>query len=93
METTNPQYALGRKNEIISDLRALKEENSLDAIFFSVVDILTEKNTVFAVSDLEVEIIKSAFGANTQDFIADLGHRLSRKKELEPAVRKYFENN
>ena len=92
METTNPQYALGRKNEIISDLRALKEEKSLDAIFFSIVDILAEKNTALVVSDIEVEVLQEAFLVNTQDFTADLGHRLSRKKELEPAVRKFFES-
>jgi manganese-dependent inorganic pyrophosphatase len=93
METTNPQYALSRKNEIISDLRALKEETGLNAIFFSVVDIIAEANTAFVASDLEGEIIKAVFGSDTHDFVADLGKKLSRKKELEPAVRKFFETN
>ena len=91
METTNPAYALGRKNEIISDLRLLKEETGLDAIFFSVVDIIAEKNTAFVVSDTEKQILKDAFGVETADFTADLGRRLSRKKELEPVVRGVLE--
>ncbi len=91
METTNPWYAMGRKNEIISDLRILKEEAGLDAIFFSVVDILEEKNTAFVVGDIEKQIIQEAFSAETHDFVADLGKRLSRKKELEPAVRGVME--
>jgi len=91
METTNPQYALSRKNEIISDLRALKEETGIDAIFFSVVDIIAEKNTVFAASEIETIIVKQVFGADVHDFTADIGKLLSRKKELEPAVRRYFE--
>lgn len=91
METTSPEYAMGRKNEIITDMRALKEESGLDAIFFSVVDILEEKNMTFVVGDVEKAAILDAFGAETVDMVADLGKRLSRKKELEPQVRAYFE--
>lgn len=91
METTSPEYAMGRKNEIITDLRALKEETGLDAIFFSVVDILQEKNTTFVVGDIEKAAVQAAFGVEVVDMIADLGKRLSRKKELVPQVRAYFE--
>ena len=93
METTSPAYAMGRKNEIISDTRALKEETGLNAIFFSVVDILAEKNLTFVAGDVEKEALKASFGADTIDMVADLGGRLSRKKELEPALRAYFEKN
>ncbi len=93
METTSPAYAMGRKNEIISDMRALKEETGLNAIFFSVVDILAEKNLTFVAGDIEKEALKAAFSADTVDMVADLGGRLSRKKELEPALRAYFEKN
>ena len=93
METTSPAYAMGRKNEIISDMRAPKEETGLNAIFFSVVDILAEKNLTFVAGDVEKEALKASFGADTIDMVADLGGRLSRKKELEPALRAYFEKN
>jgi manganese-dependent inorganic pyrophosphatase len=93
METTSPAYAMGRKNEIISDMRALKEESGLHAIFFSVVDILAEKNLTFVAGDREKEALKAAFAADAVDMVADLGGRLSRKKELEPALRAYFEKN
>lgn len=91
METTNPGYALSRKNEIVSDMRVLKEETGLDGIFFSVVDIIGEKNITFVASDVEKEALKAAFGVDTADFTADLGRRLSRKKDLEPPLRAYFE--
>lgn len=93
METTSPAYAMGRKNEILSDMKALKEETGLHAIFFSVVDILAEKNITFVAGDVEKNAIKWAFGADTTDSVADLAGRLSRKKELEPALRAYFEKN
>jgi manganese-dependent inorganic pyrophosphatase len=91
METTNPSYAMSRKNEIITDMRALKEETGLHAIFFSVVDILSEKNTTFVSGDVEKAAISAVFGAETQDMIADIGNRMSRKKELEPPLTAYFD--
>lgn len=91
LETTNSASVMKRKDEIIADLRALKEETDVHAVFFSVVDIFAEKNTTFVISDIEKEAIKSAFKVEIVDNTADLGKRLSRKKELEPAVRAYFE--
>jgi len=91
METTNPSYALGRRDEIIADMRLLKVETGLDALFFSVVDIIAEKNIAFVVSDFEQDTLKAVFGVETKNDTADLGKRLSRKKELEPAIRIHFE--
>lgn len=91
METTNPAYAMGRKDEILADMKKLKEETGLAAIFFSVVDIIAENNITFVLGETEVDIIKWAFGAVTKDSVAQLGKRLSRKKELEPQVRAYME--
>lgn len=91
METTNPDYALGRKDEILEDLKKLKEETGLYAIFFSIIDIVAEKNQTLAISEVEKKALQSAFGVEAIDYIADLGARLSRKKELEPLVRVYFE--
>lgn len=91
METTNPAYAMGRKNEILADMKKLKEESGLHALFFSVVDIIAENNITFVLSDIEAEIIRGAFDQETHDSIANLGRRLSRKKELEPQVRAYLE--
>lgn len=93
METTSPAYALDRKNEIITDMRALKEETWLHAIFFSVIDIFAEKNVTFVAGDLEKEALLTVFGTEAQDMIADLGSRMSRKKELEPLLTAYFEKN
>jgi len=93
METTNPAYAMNRKSEIMADMLALKAETWLHAIFFSVVDIIAEHNTTFVIDDTEEKAIEWAFGVKTTDSVADLGKRLSRKKELEPALRAYFEKN
>ena len=91
METTNPAYAMGRKDEIIADMQKLKSESGLDAMFFSVVDIFNLQNMTFVISDEESKILKTVFGVDTNNAIADLGNRVSRKKELVPQLREYFE--
>jgi manganese-dependent inorganic pyrophosphatase len=90
METTSPEYAMKRKDEIIADMVALKQESQLDWIFFSVIDILAEKNTTFVAGAAEEKVLMSVFGCEIINAVANLGNRLSRKKELEPALRKYL---
>jgi manganese-dependent inorganic pyrophosphatase len=40
LETTNPGYALGRKDELLEGLAKIKSEDNLDFILLSVVDII-----------------------------------------------------
>jgi len=72
LETTNPDYSLDRKDEILLDLAALKQQDSLDAVFLSVVDILNEHNTTFVVGGEEEQIISDVFSSKTKDGLADL---------------------
>lgn len=90
VETTNPSFALSKKDEIIQDLNALKNEQSLDFIMLSVIDILNEKNTTIVANENDSHIVKEVFGAETADHIADLGNRLSRKKQLAAPLSEYF---
>lgn len=90
IETTNPGYALGRKEEILTDLIALKAEQSLDLVFASVVDILAEKNTAIVASPEDAAVIKQVFGADTIDGLADLGNRISRKKQIAGPLTDYY---
>lgn len=90
IETTNPAYTLGRKDEIITDLIALKTEQKLDMIFLSVVDILNEKNITIVPTKEDEIIIKAVFGVDTIDHLADLGWRISRKKQIAWPLTDYF---
>ena len=90
IETTNPWYTLNRKDEIVMDLLALKEEQHLDFIFLSVVDIINEHNTTIVPSDTDAAIIKALFDTDTTDNLTDLGNRISRKKQLAWPITDYF---
>ncbi len=87
IETTNPWYALSRKEEILKELYRLKKHESLDAIFLSIIDILQEKNLTIVLWEVEEKIIKEAFAIWWIDNnIVDLWSLISRKKQLIPPL-------
>jgi manganese-dependent inorganic pyrophosphatase len=91
METTNPGYAFDRRDEIIDAIHDIKEEQWLEQLLFCVVDIIKSKNTAFVVSEREEEIVSWAFGAYVDDeWYADLGDRISRKKTIVPPIDDWF---
>lgn len=90
LETTNPGYALGRKQEILSGLEELKQEQGLEFIMLSVVDILGEKNTTIVLDGNDSGILEEVFGGTTENNLIDLGNRLSRKKQIIPQLTEYF---
>ena len=81
---------MGRKAEIMQAMQQEKDAQNLAGVFFSVVDILNETNHTLVLDEAHAEILKGAFGADTQDQLADLGNRISRKKQIVPAFEKYF---
>ncbi len=89
LETTNPSYGLGRKDEILTWMQELKAEQQLDFIMFSIVDILGEINTTM-ILDEDSAIVEEVFDTSVTDNLADLWNRLSRKKQIIPELTAYF---
>ena len=90
VETTNPGYALWRKEEIIDAMNSIKKREWLDYIFLSVVDILQQQNQTFVAWDVEAKVLEDVFDADIADWIADLWERISRKKQLAAPLSDYF---
>jgi len=88
LETTNPNYALWRKEEILEWLKEIKEKDGLAFIMLSIVDILKEKNTTI-VLDEDAPAIEKIFDTKVEDNLADLWNRLSRKKQVMPYLIKH----
>ena len=55
----------------------------------SVVDILNEVNTSF-VLDEDAATLEGIFGVSVQENEANLGKRISRKKQIAPEATDYF---
>lgn len=89
LETTSPEYAIGRKQELLVGMSELKSGQNLNFIMLCVVDILKEKNTTI-VLDEDSQVLDTIFGSATQENLADLWDRVSRKKQIAPDLTDYF---
>ncbi|WP_221090049.1 manganese-dependent inorganic pyrophosphatase [Deinococcus aquaedulcis] len=90
IETTNPGYVFGRQSELLEAMDRLKAEDSLNGVLLSVVDILNETNRTLVLSATEEKVLREAFGVEAHGHVADLGARISRKKQIVPALETYF---
>ena len=94
IETTNPMFAMSKKDEIVSQLQEMKAHDlTLNFLMLSVVDILNEKNETLVWTIEDSNVLKQVFDTDTHEHIADLWKRISRKKDIIPALTKYFEQN
>lgn len=89
LETTDPEYGLGRKDEILEGFTILKKEQDLDFIMLCIVDIIEEKNTTIIGND-DIPTLEAIFQVSVKDNLASLGRVLSRKKQIVPTATDYF---
>ncbi|WP_034385649.1 manganese-dependent inorganic pyrophosphatase [Deinococcus sp. YIM 77859] len=90
IETTNPAYVLGRQEELLRAMDQTRAEEGLNGVLLSVVDILNETNVTLVLSATEEKVLREAFGVTVEHGRADLGHRISRKKQIVPTLEAYF---
>jgi len=70
-------------------MKELKLEQNLDFIMLCIVDILEEKNTTI-ILDEDSDTLNKIFQTQTLDNLADLGNRVSRKKQIAPDITDHF---
>jgi manganese-dependent inorganic pyrophosphatase len=90
METTNKDFGLNRKKEILEILKKIKADDKLEAVYFSVIDILKEENYTLSSGDQEKQKFVDIFNFKEQDGILYHKGLVSRKKEIVPQLEKYF---
>lgn len=90
LETTNPNYALWRKDEILEAMQNIKNRDWLNFILLSVVDIIWERNTSIVLNWDDTKIIEDVFWEKVENNLVDLKRRLSRKKQIVPDLTNYF---
>jgi manganese-dependent inorganic pyrophosphatase len=90
METTNKDFGLERKEEIEEILKKIKTEENLEAVVFSVVDILKGENYTLCSGEEEKNLLKEIFEFEEQQEILFKKGLISRKKEIVPLIENYF---
>ncbi len=89
LETVEQDVLLGtRKAGLLSSLQTIKEQEKIDYIILAITDIL-KINTKLLVSGVgETELVEKAFGGTVTENILDIGPKMSRKKDIAPAIEK-----
>jgi manganese-dependent inorganic pyrophosphatase len=89
-ETCNMKKMLERKDELLQAMQEEKKKKKLNGILFSIVDIMQEKNLTLIPGEIEDKVVRQAFKTEIKHQIADLGSRVSRKKQIIPTLEAYF---
>ncbi len=93
IETVEQELLLStKKQELLKAMTQVKKEQKVKYLFLAVTDILKINTKLLILDKPEQEIAQKAFGGTTQDNVLDIGAKLSRKKEIAPAIEKTMAN-
>lgn len=77
-----------RKAELLSTLQLIKERENVEYLVLAITDIL-KINTKLLVGGVgETDLVQKAFGGSVTENILDIGPKMSRKKDIAPAIEK-----
>ncbi len=80
-----------RKAGLLTALAKVKSEMAADFAFIAVSDVLNVNTKLLVPNGPEIKIAQEAFGGEVIDHILDIGGKLSRKKEIAPALEKVIQ--
>lgn len=86
-ETVAPEELIARKDELLQGMEKVKTKDGLKYVYFVVVDVLNEHSEMLILGDAEQSLADKAFGGDVKKGIMDLGNRISRKKQIAPAIQ------
>lgn len=88
VETVEQQKILDQKADLIEALNKIKQEMEVDQAFIAVTDILKVNTKLIYTNQAEEDTINKAFITETEENVADIGPKMSRKKDIAPAIEK-----
>jgi len=88
LETTDPQQALDRKDELLVEMQNVKSSENLAGVFFFVVNILKSEATLIVSDDSLRSLAEKAFGQSWTGDTMHLPGVVSRKKQMIPPLEK-----
>jgi len=88
VETVEPELIIAKKEQIVSGLIDLKKELGVSFAFLCVTDLVKANTQVIFESDTEGKVLENAFATVSADALANIGPRISRKKEIAPGIEK-----
>lgn len=87
LETVEQDMVLSNKKAgLLEAMQAVKTELGAELLFVAITDILKVNTKLLILSEKEQEVAQKAFGGTVVDNILDIGPKMSRKKEIAPAI-------
>lgn len=86
VETVEPQKILDQKEELITALNEAKSSEGAAQGYLIVTDILNSNSQAIYTNEVEKQVIEQAFTTQGTDNVADIGPKMSRKKDIAPAI-------
>ena len=75
-----------KKDELLAAMLEVKKQQSVELLFVAVTDVLKVSRKLLLAGEEEIAIAQAAFGGTAIDNILDIGPKMSRKKEIAPAI-------
>jgi len=86
VETVEPEVLLARKEEFVKEIENIKNKEQVEQAYIVITDILKINSHIIYSTDAEKVIIEDAFMTEGSGNIADIGPKMSRKKDIAPAI-------
>ncbi len=87
-EVAAVDFFKGKTDSIIEKMKEIKSENSLDYLFFGVIDILNKETHLYILSEKEKDLVQKAFNVKENKNPQVLRGVASRKKQIVPPLSK-----
>ncbi len=91
IEVVDDREALERKEELLEEMKKVKEQEGFFGVLVLITDIMKEGSTMLVVAD-DLEPFEKAFNVKLEDNQAWLAGVMSRKKQVVPPLEKIFSN-
>jgi len=89
VETVEQEEVINKKRgELLKAMAVVKEKEGVALIFLAISDILKINTKLLLLGKDETEMAQKAFGGQAVNNVLDIGPKLSRKKDISPAIEK-----
>ncbi|MCA9308412.1 DHH family phosphoesterase, partial [candidate division WWE3 bacterium] len=88
IETVEPETILENAKVYAQELENVKVQHGASQGYIVVTDILKVNSHIIYSNDIEKQIAEEAFTTTGDEFVANIGPKMSRKKDIAPAIEK-----
>jgi manganese-dependent inorganic pyrophosphatase len=87
LETVEQESLItNKKDELLAAMLEVKKQQNVELLFVAVTDVLQVNTKILLAGEKEAAIAQAAFGGTAVDNVLDIGPKMSRKKEIAPAI-------